>query len=297
MSKQSTNQIMLIEPAEFYANPETMETNVYQLDRHELHENILQRALKEFHGFREMLEKNGVKVSVAKGKKGCPDMLFPNWVSTHEGGGMILYPMLNESRRAERSPEIIEALSKNYKIIHDLRVWEKEKFIVEATGSLCLDRMFKTAYAALSMRTDVEAVREWGNLMGYDVEIFKTRSHKGAPVYHTDLVMFIGTEIAAICKDCILEEYRDRIMQRLYGFREIIELTMDQQKAYCGNSLEVIGEGGQKMLVMSDTAFNAFTAAQKGRLEKYYSRILHAPLETIETYGGGSARCLMLELF
>ena len=299
MQKQSTNHIMLIEPAEFYANPETMETNVYQLDRHELHDATLQKALKEFHGFREMLEKNGVKVTVAKGKRGCPDMLFPNWISTHEGGGMILYPMLNDSRRAERSQDIIDMMTTDYKykIIHDLRDWEKEKFIVEATGSLCLDRMFKTAYAALSKRTDIEAVREWGSLMGYDVEIFKTRSHTGAPVYHTDLVMFIGTEVAAICMECILEEYRDRLLQRLYGFREIIELTMDQQKAFCGNSLEVIGEGGQKMLVMSDTAYAALTESQKVRFAKYYSRILHAPIPTIETYGGGSARCLMLELF
>ena len=288
---------MLIEPAEFFANPETMETNVYQVDERESHDATLQTALKEFRGFREVLEKNGVKVTVAKGKKDCPDMLFPNWISTHEGGGMILYPMLNESRRAERSQDIIDALKKDYKILHDFRDWEKEKFIVEATGSLCLDRMFKTAYAALSKRTDAEAVREWGALMGYDVEIFKTRSHTGAPVYHTDLVMFIGTEVAAICMECILEEYRDRLLQRLYGFREVVELTMAQQTAFCGNSLEVIGEGGQKMLAMSDSAFNALTAEQKERFGKYYSRILHSPLPTIEAYGGGSARCLMLELF
>lgn len=299
MQKQSTNHIMLIEPAEFYANPETMETNVYQIDKQESREDTLRRALKEFHGFREMLEKNGVKVTVAGGKKGCPDILFPNWISTHEGGGMILYPMLNESRRAERSQDIIDMLTgkMGYKILHDLRGWEKEKFVVESTGSLCLDRMFKTAYAALSKRTDIEAVREWGTLMGYDVEIFKTRSHTGMPVYHTDLVMFIGTEVAAVCKDCILEEYRDRLMQCLYGFREIVELTMAQQQAFCGNSLEVIGEGGDKMLVMSDTAFNALTEPQKARFGKYYKRILHAPIPTIEMYGGGSARCLMLELF
>lgn len=299
MKKQSTNHIMLIEPVEFYANPETMETNVYQTDRHELHDAILKRALIEFNGFREMLEKNGIKVTVAKGSKGCPDMLFPNWISTHEGGGMILYPMLNESRRAERSQEIIDMLCNQfgYTIIHDLRNWEMEKFIVESTGSLCLDRMFDTAYAALSKRTDIEAVREWSDLMGYDAEIFKTRSHTGAPVYHTDLVMFIGTEVAAVCMECIVEEYRDRVLQRLYGFREIIELTMDQQKSFCGNSLEVAGPAGEKILVMSDTAFNALTEAQKGRFGKYYKKILHTPLTTIETYGGGSARCLMLELF
>ncbi len=297
MQKQSTNHIMLIEPAEFYANPETMETNAYQIDKAESHDVILQRALTEFHGFRETLEKNGVKVTVAKGKKGCPDMLFPNWVSTHEGKGMVLYPMLNESRRAERDPAIIADLQKEYTILHDLREWEKEKFIVEATGSLCLDRMFKTAFAALSKRTDKEAAREWAEMMGYDIEIFETRSHTGAPIYHTDLVMFIGTEVAAVCMEAILEEYRDRILQRLYGMREIVELTLEQQKSFCGNSLEVIGEGGQKMLVMSSGAYAALTDANKATFNKYYSRILHAPLTTIETYGGGSARCLMLEMF
>jgi len=288
---------MLIEPAEFYANPETMETNIYQSDMHEPHEVILEKALEEFNGFREVLETNGIKVSVTKGKKGCPDMLFPNWMSTHEGGGMILYPMLNDNRRAERDPKIIEMLQKDYKILHDLRDWEKEKFIIEANGSLCLDRMFNVAYAALSKRTDAEAVREWGDLTGYDVEIFETRSHTGDPIYHTDLVMFIGTEVAAICKDCILEEYQDHLMQRLSAKREIIELTLEQQKLFCGNSLEVIGAGGEKMLVMSDTAFNALNDSQKSSFGKYYSRILHAPISTIEAYGGGSARCLMLELF
>lgn len=299
---QSTNHIMLIEPAEFYLNPETRETNVYQLDEHESREKTFEKALREFRDFQALLIENGIAVTTMRGAEGCPDHLFPNWASSHENGGdrrMVLYPMMNENRRAERTPAIIDLMERTYRIELDLRDRELGGHYLEATGSLCLDRMNKVAYAARSPRTDEGLAREWGAAMGYDIELFDTRSHTGKPIYHTDLVMFIGTDVAALCKDCIIgNDAQERIAARLAASgRELVELSLAQQQAFCGNALEVIGEDGKPFLVMSSRAYEALDAAQKEIFGRYFERILHSPLHTIETYGGGSARCLMMELF
>jgi len=294
---QSTRHIMLIEPLDFFGNPETMETNVYQIDQHESHAAIQAQALKEFRGFRDMLAENGVFVTVARGHKNCPDQIFPNWISTHQGGGMILYPMYNDSRRRERAPEMIDLLTKTYDIIHDLRDWEKDGLIIESTGSMCLDHVNRIAYAGLSKRTNAEAVEKWCALMGYEPVIFETTSHTDLPVYHTDLVLYIGTTLAVICADCIKEDYRDAVVARLKETREVLLLTRAQQESFCGNSLEVLGDHDERLLVMSETAFKALSTEQKEIIRKHFARIIHAPIPTIEKYGGGSARCLMLELF
>lgn len=295
---QSTRHIMLIEPLDFFGNPETMETNVYQVDEHESHEQIQAKALQEFRGFRNLLTENGIHVTVARGHKNCPDQLFPNWISTHQGKGMVLYPMYNESRRRERAPEMIELLEKTYPIIHDLRSWENEGLIIESTGSVALDHVNRIAYAGLSKRTNAEAVKKWCGLLGYEPVIFETESHlQGMPIYHTDLVIYIGTEVAVVAADTIKPEYRDTVVNSLKKHRDVVLLSKAQQEAFCGNSLEVVGEDDKRMLVMSTTAFNALTDEQKQTFGKYFAKIIHAPLPTIEKYGGGSARCLMLELF
>ena len=297
MTAQSTRHILLIEPAEFFANPETMETNVYQHDAHEPHDATFKKALKEFRAFRDMLVENGVFVTVARGIAGCPDMIFPNWMSTHENKEMMLYPMLTANRRAERTPELIGLLEKSYTLRHDFRDWEHGDLFIEATGSLCLDRVNRIVYAGLSRRTSAAAVRKWANVTGYKAEIFETRSHTDLPVYHTDLTIWIGTEIAAVCAECILPEYREHIVSSLRQHRDVLELSRAQQEAFCGNSLEVLGEGDRRMLVMSDSALDALTDNQIKQLNRYFDRLLHSPIATIEKYGGGSARCLMAELF
>ena len=288
---------MLIEPLDFYGNPETMETNVYQVDKMETHEAIQSRALAEFRAFRNLLTENGVFVTVARGHKNCPDQLFPNWISTHENNSMILYPMLNESRRRERAPEMVNLLTNTYDITHDLRDWENEGLFLEATGSLCLDRINRIVYAGLSARTSANAVKKWADLMGYEPVIFETRSHTGAPVYHSDLVLYIGTEVAGVCLDCMLEEYRKPVMQKLSKTHDIVELTFEQQKSFSGNSLEILGDNDERLLAMSSRAYNALSETQKEKFSDYFAKLIHTPLTTIETYGGGSARCLMLELF
>jgi hypothetical protein len=203
---QSTNHILMIEPEEFFANPETMTTNVYQVDEDsDSAEVVYERALSEFRGFRNNLVEHGVIVTTLRGKAGCPDMVFPNWASTHEDGRMVLYPMLNDNRRAERDPAMIAALAKSYPDIIDWTHYEDEGKFLEARGSIVSDRVNKRAYATLSDRTNRELAEKWAQEMGYSIEIFNTTSHTGKPVYHTDLVIWIGSTLAGVCSECIVD--------------------------------------------------------------------------------------------
>lgn len=288
---------MMMEPAEFYANPETMETNVYQVEEDLSKDEIFSLALGEFQAYRDMLVTNGVIVTTARGYKGCPDMIFPNWVSTHVDGRMVLYPMLNDNRRAERDPAVIEFLKKAYPDVIDMTHYEQEGLFLEARGSVVADRVNKIGYSALSPRTDEKLAHMWGEKMGYQVHSFDTLSHTGKPVYHTDLVMYIGSTMAAVCASAIVEKDRVRIVEQLQKTHDVMELSMDQLTGFCGNALEVRGENNEKMLAMSSAAYTALTDEQKAFLGNHFTRLLHSPLPTLEKYGGGSARCMLLELY
>lgn len=297
MSRQSTSHLLLIEPEVFYANPETMDTNVYQIDQQESQDATYQKALGEFRRFRDMLVENGVVITTLRGDKGCPDHLFPNWISTHEDRKMVIYPMLNSNRRAERSDEIIKFFGQHYDVALDISGYENQAQYLESTGSLNMDRVNKVVYSGLSSRTDEELARLWADEMGYEIEIFETRTHAGKPVYHTDLVMFIGTKLAAICADCIIPEHRKRIVDRLSETHDVVLLTLEQLQSFCGNSLEVLDKNGEPMLVMSENAYNALRDDQIKIYKKYFTKLLHTDISTIEKYGGGSARCLIMEMF
>ena len=302
MSAQSTNHLLMIEPASFYANPETMETNVYQVEESESREEIFAKALKEFHDFRGELEGIGVQVTVSKGFEECPDMVFPNCLSTHregkdDGGTLFIYPMLNANRQAERDPALITRLSEAYETVEDWSGLEDEGQALESTASIVMDRENKIGYAALSARTDKNLVRLWCADMGYSPEIFETQSHAGKPVYHTDCVMWIGTSLAGVCSDAIIEKDRARVVNRLRMSREVVEFNQAQLQAFCGNALEVLGTGGQRYLAMSSRAYEALEPEQEALILNHFAGIVHSPLPTLEKYGGGSARCMLMELF
>lgn len=294
---QSTRHIMMIEPADFYANPQTMETNVYQIDKNDVEKDIYSKALSEFRVFRDLLVAQGVIVTTAYGHKDCPDMVFPNWASTHIDGKMVIYPMLNENRRSERVPEIINFLKKMYPDVLDLSSFEKEGKFLEARGSIVCDRVNKVGYAALSARTSEEMVVKWGELMGYEMVIFNTQSHTGHPVYHTDLVMYIGTKIAAICLECIDPSQRDVVAQKLRATHEVVELSSEQLQNFCGNALEVRGHYNDPYLATSEAAYNALNKSQKDQILSHVKDFIFSPLPTLEKYGGGSARCTLMELY
>lgn len=295
---QSTRHIMMIEPAVFFANPETMDTNMYQVDQsRDEAQQIFAAAHTEFRAFRDLLVDNGVIVTTAKGYEGCPDMVFPNWASTHGGGRMVLYPMMNENRRAERAPEIIAALQKAYPNVIDLTARERTGKYLEARGSLVCDRVNKIAYAGLSARTDSALAVEWAEMMDYEIEIFETMSHTGQPVYHTDLVMWVGSSLAGVCLDCIRDADQERILHSLSRFHDVIEFSMAQLQQFCGNALEVRGAGNKPMLALSSTAYEALREDQKEIMLQHFDKLLHSPLPTLEKYGGGSARCTLMELY
>ncbi len=300
MSQQSTNHLLMIEPASFYANPETMETNVYQVTEDEARDVVFEKALAEFHGFVDALRACGVEVSTFKGLENCPDMVFPNCLSTHRDEGlaqMFIYPMLNENRQAERDPTMIDALAKDYPQVEDWARYEAEGRALESTASIVMDRANKIGYSGLSARTDEALVRAWCDDMGYEAVIFNTRSHTGKPVYHTDCVMWIGTSLAGLCTDSLVEEDRARVLEHLKARRAVVEFDAAQLQAFCGNALEVVGAGGKRYLAMSSRAHGALRGDQRDLILEHFEDIIHAPLDTLEKYGGGSARCMLMELF
>ncbi|NCT41862.1 MAG: hypothetical protein GW778_09430 [Alphaproteobacteria bacterium] len=306
MSNQSSNHILMIEPSAFYANPETMDTNVYQVEHDEPNEIIFERALEEFRSLRNALVEAGVFVTVARGFSDCPDMVFPNCLSTHRGdfgdddggaGKLFVYPMLNENRQAERDQDLIDLLMKSYAHCEDWTRYEADGRALESTASIVMDRVNRVGYSGLSARSDRALVEQWCDHMGYELVGFETQSHAEKPVYHTDCVMWIGSSLAGVCSESIVEADRGRVMSAIKKTHKVVEFDAEQLKAMCGNALEVVGEGGLKMLVMSSGAHAALREDQEKLILSHYDRIIHVPLDTLEKYGGGSARCMLMELF
>jgi len=293
---QSTNHLLMIEPASFFANPQTMETNAYQIDDHASVEDTSARALQEFRAFRDRLVGHGVSITTVIGLEDCPDMVFPNWFFSLAGRRLMLCPMLNKNRQDERSPAIVSLLSSMYPDVVDWTEYEAFGLSLESTASMVSDRVNGKCYAALSARTDEGLARKWAEFMGYELELFNTRSHKGGPVYHTDCVMWIGSTVAGVCSECIVDEDRQRIVSSLRKTHEVIEFNNDQLRSFCGNALEVVGMEGQKMLALSERAMNALDERQLSQCHEHFSKLIYSPLETLERYGGGSARCMLAEL-
>lgn len=301
MTYQSTNHLLMIEPTSFYANPETMETNVYQVSEDVAdRDDIFAKALEEFHGFKVALEERGVKVTTFKGLAQCPDMVFPNCLSTHRDGGvakLFIYPMLNENRQAERDPKMIDALAREYSLVEDWTRYEAEGKALESTASIVMDRVNKIGYSGLSARTDEGLVRAWCDDMGYEPVIFNTQSHAGKPVYHTDCVMWVGTTLVGLCTGSLVGADQSRVLEHLQQNRVVVEFDEAQLRAFCGNALEVAGDDGEQYLAMSSGAYNALRDDQIDLISEHFMGVIHAPLPTLEKYGGGSARCMLMELF
>ncbi len=291
---QSTNHIMVMEPKGFYSNPETMATNSYQHTNPDDVSDVQSKAVAELRAFRDLLVENGVVVTTTLGQVGCPDDIFcNNWISTHENNRMVLYPMLADNRRTERRPDLIKILRHMYTDIQDFTAHEQNNKFLEATGALCMDRINRIAYHARSQRSHDDLAQMWCKMNDYKLISFDTE-HQGKPVYHTDVVMWIGTNVAGISSECLKN---DDALKHLKHNREVIEFTNEQMRNFCGNSLEVIGEGGERMLVMSAAGYNSLRDDQKEVLAHHYKTILNPEIPTIEYYGGGSARCMLLELF
>lgn len=295
---QSTNHVLLVQPAAFSTNPDTTPTNQYQYAQDIQTGDHLSEALEEFYGFREVLIKAGVSVTTVLGTPECPDHIFPDWFTTHPEQGVIYYPMHTPSRSAEQTQEITNTLERHYKIYKNFKTFEAENKCLEGPAALVMDRVHKIAYGSLSKRISPEVAAHFGYETGYKMMLFDTQAHDGNPVYHTDMLLWIGTQIAGFVADCLPDaSQKQDVIDSLSKDREVMIYSKEQLGEMCGNSLEVIGKGGKPYIIMSSRAYRALTTGQKNTLSKYFEDILHAPLDNIERYGGGSARCMIGELF
>lgn len=298
--RQSTNHVLMIEPEEFYANPETMDTNAYQIvgEEGDVQDKILDCAIREFRAYRDMLVDAGVVVTTLKGREGSPDSVFPNCISTYDSNLAIVYPMYSPNRRAERTGQLLDIIGHHYARVLDWSAVENEGFALESTASIVSDHVNKFAYSGLSKRTSAELVNKWADFMGYDVLVFETKSHAGIPVYHTDFLMYIGTGMAGVCTSCISDDVaKKNVENRLRSTHDVVILTMEQLQKNCGNALEVVGRGGELMLTMSKSAFESLDRDQLKIVRSHYNKVIVPDIPTLEKYGGGSARCMLMELF
>jgi hypothetical protein len=299
MKKQSTNHIFMIEPEVFYSNEQTIDSNHYQLknDSNEDIAIIKENALREFHNLKKEIENNNILVKSMKGIHECPDHIFPNWFITFDDKTFQLFSMNAENRRLEKTTEMIDYLSQEYTLTSDLSEYEEKGEFLEATSSMVFDRVNRVVYAAVSPRTNKDLTIKWCKENDYELVLFDTNSHKGSSIYHTDVLMYVGQKVIGICFEVILPEYRDMVRDKVSRYHDIFEINESQIKDFCGNSLEAHNDSNEFFLIMSSRAFNALSDAQKNQLSKYYKSIIHTDLTTIEKYGGGSARCMLNELF
>ena len=298
MSKQSTSHLFMIEPEAFYSNEQTAFTNHYQEQvTDETPEIIAEKALAEFHGLKKAIEDRGIKVTSLKGSKDCPDHIFPNWFITFDDKTMQIFSMMAPNRRKEKKPSMIEHLTNTYELTDDMSYLEDKEVFLESTSSMVFDRVNRIVYAGISPRTNAVQLIIWCRNNDYELVLFETESHTGSSIYHTDVLMYVGTEIIGICLDVIKPEHRDYVEEKVNAHHKVIELTPEQIQNFCGNAIEAKNNNNELFLIISSTAFNALNQDQKDKLLESYKDIIHSDIPTIEKYGGGSARCMLTELF
>ena len=305
--QQITNTILMIRPVAYRMNEETAVNNYFQKEMNLSDDDINARAQNEFDVFVDKLRAVGIQVIVESDdlKMDTPDSIFPNnWVSFHENGDVALYPMFAENRRRERREEVLIRLeNEGFKIerIIDYTKAEEEGLFLEGTGSLLLDRVNRKVYCALSPRAHEELIIKFCEDFEYISVIFtakQTVNNERLTIYHTNVLMALGEHVAIICLDAIDNKAEKKnVVQHLKDDgKEIIDITETQMQKFAGNMLQIKGANNKNYMVMSTVAHNCLNPDQISIIEKY-SEIISSDLETIETCGGGSARCMMAEIF
>ena len=307
MPDQITRQLMMIRPVAFSKNKETAINNYFQGNTELTAVEVQKKTLKEFDDFVQKLREAAIEVHVFEDTQDpfTPDSIFPNnWVSFHQNGSVILYPMFANNRRRERRLDLIDALRSHFEItevFEELLSFESHQKFLEGTGSLILDREQQIAYASYSDRTEQEVIRAFEDLTAYTVIGFKAYQNvdgQRLPIYHTNVMMSIGDHFALICAEAIDDVMeREQVLETLRKqSKEIILISEDQLNNYAGNILQVKNKNNVCFIVMSTNAFRSLNPHQKQQLEKH-GTLLHSNLTTIEMLGGGSARCMMAEIF
>ena len=295
---QSSNSVLMVRPARFYPNPETAADNAFQCDVGGDLQALTVMARKEFDAAVGTLRAAGVNVHVfedtAEPEK--PDAVFPNnWISTHHDGRIALFPMYSALRRRERRQDIVDELQKLYGVtkVIDYSAFEHEDCCLEGTGSLVLDHVNKIAYVSLSNRSNPKLIQRFADDFAYEPVTFTSIGTDGQPIYHTNVMMCIGTGFAMVGLEMIpnkteLQNVRARLEKT---GKDIVELSAEQIANFAGNAIELHDQRGEKLLVLSSRGHKALTAEQRQRLSRH-ARILSLELPTIEI-AGGSARCMI----
>lgn len=295
----------MVRPANFGFNEETAASNAFQSRNGRLQpEDIRKNAIREFDAFVEHLRAAGVHVIVAADsvKPAKPDAVFPNnWATFHQEGFVVTYPMFAPVRRRERRRQVIDTVLREG--FHserriNLEFNEKINRFLEGTGSIIFDHQHRLAYACLSPRTDAGLLDELCQLLGYEKVVFHAVDAKGQDIYHTNVMMALGETFVVICLDTVRNPKERKMLEQKFREtkKEIVEISLDQMNAFAGNMLQLRNDRDETLLVMSEQAFRSLTPAQITTLERH-TRLLHSPIDTIETYGGGSARCMIAEVF
>jgi hypothetical protein len=307
--QQCASGVLMVRPAAFGYNPETAASNSFQPSRAPEAPGAAAAALQEFEELRRALESEGVSVCAVEDitPPAKPDAVFPNnWVSFHEDGTLVLYPMQSVSRRPERRREIIEQAVRElgFHIVRelDLTHYEREDLCLEGTGSLVLDHIERVAYACLSPRTHSRVVEHWARELGYEAVTFAATDPAGTPLYHTNVMMAIGARFVVIGSEAIVPSDRERVLARAHASgREVIELGHAEIAQFAGNILELgtwdEALGDTRVLVMSESARRALDRETYAQLSGATDAVLAVPVPTIERLGGGSVRCMLAEVF
>ena len=300
---QTTDTVLMIEPVAFGFNEQTAVNNYFQVQQEG---NAQDKALKEFNAFVEKLRAKDINVITIKDtlEPKTPDSIFPNnWVSFHADGKVVLYPMFAENRRLERRDDIINQIKEQFEVteVIDFSGAEKDNLFLEGTGSMIFDHDNKLAYGSVSLRLDEGLFRKFCSDFGFQPMVFhsyQTAGEERLPIYHTNVMMCVADQFVVICLDCIDDESeRNNVIETIKNSgKELIEISEDQMQNFAGNMLQVQNKSGEKFLVMSQSAYKSLNRGQVSAIEKY-CEIIYSDLEVIETNGGGSARCMLAEIF
>lgn len=299
---QTTNTVLMIRPTRFSFNQDTAANNRFQRPA-ALAEDVQLKALQEFDGYVAALRAQGVDVMVHNDAEAphTPDSIFPNnWWSSHPDGTLVLYPMQGHNRRLERDKGVLDWLREEYRVEHllDLSDLELQDIFLEGTGSMVLDREQRICYAGYSTRTHARALNQVVDHLGYELCAFNAVDRQGIAIYHTNVMMSVGTKLAVVCLDSISDPgERSALRARLESSgKEVMTLSFDQLESFAGNMLEVHNSTGEPVLVMSRTAWQSLDAGQRSLVERHATP-LPVNIDTIERIGGGSARCMLAEVF
>ena len=281
----------MVRPDYFGPNIQTAASNVFQKNSGDI-----SNCLLEWEAMKDTLIFEGIEVIEFEAIKNAPDAIFPNWFTTYSNQTLDLFPMEAPNRQLERANPSLNHLLHKYKVEIDFTEMELKGLALESTSSLVLDRINNVAYCSISSRSDLSLARDWAARKGFELIAFHS-SYLNKPIYHTNVVMWIGTSVAGICEDAINDDDLIIIKETIHRDKQILNLTTDQLGAYCGNMLEIKNKKDELLLLMSKSANHALTQKQKDILQEFYTKLLVVDLKNIEKIGGGSARCMVQELY